>query len=86
MFVHHTAIVAEGLSLIIVEQDIHMIDVADPAKMFSVGDFMRLAHDAMDDIARRNPPSIVFSIMLILAFFSSVVLSVVAPIRIDTLS
>lgn len=37
----------------------HLIDVADPAKPFSVGEFERLAHQAIDDIARRNPPPVV---------------------------
>ncbi len=37
----------------------HLIDVADPAKPFSVGDFMRLAHEAIDLVLGRNPPAIV---------------------------
>ncbi|MCE5200601.1 MAG: tRNA (adenosine(37)-N6)-dimethylallyltransferase MiaA [Armatimonadota bacterium] len=37
----------------------HLIDVADPAEPFSVGEFQRLAHDVIDDILRRNPPAVV---------------------------
>lgn len=37
----------------------HLIDVADPAKPFSVGDFQRLASEAIDDVIKRNPPAIV---------------------------
>ncbi|MHB9038284.1 MAG: tRNA (adenosine(37)-N6)-dimethylallyltransferase MiaA [Armatimonadota bacterium] len=37
----------------------HLIDVADPAKAFSVGEFQQLARNAIDDILRRNPPAIV---------------------------
>jgi len=37
----------------------HLIDVADPARPFSVGDFQRLAHSAIDDIIHRNLPAIV---------------------------
>ena len=37
----------------------HLIDVADPTKSFSVGEYQRLAHDAIHDILRRNPPPIV---------------------------
>lgn len=37
----------------------HLIDAADPAKPFSVGEFEKLASEAIDDVARRNPPAIV---------------------------
>ncbi|MEN6356587.1 MAG: tRNA (adenosine(37)-N6)-dimethylallyltransferase MiaA [Armatimonadota bacterium] len=37
----------------------HLIDVSDPAKSFNVGEFQQLAHDAIDDIVRRNPPALV---------------------------
>lgn len=37
----------------------HLIDVADPGQPFSVGDFQRLAHAAVDDILERNPPAVV---------------------------
>lgn len=37
----------------------HLIDVADPGEAFNVGEFQRLARDAMDDILRRDPPAIV---------------------------
>ena len=37
----------------------HLIDVAEPTKPFSVGDFQRMASDAIDDILLRNPPAIV---------------------------
>ncbi|MCE5322296.1 tRNA (adenosine(37)-N6)-dimethylallyltransferase MiaA [bacterium] len=37
----------------------HLIDVADPAESFNVGEFQRLAHDAIDDISHRNPPAII---------------------------
>ncbi len=37
----------------------HLIDVADPAKPFSVGEYQQLAHEAIDDILSRNPPAIV---------------------------
>lgn len=37
----------------------HLIDVADPAKPFSVGEFQRLAQQSIDDILQRNPPPIV---------------------------
>ncbi|MCE5315261.1 MAG: tRNA (adenosine(37)-N6)-dimethylallyltransferase MiaA [Armatimonadota bacterium] len=37
----------------------HLIDVADPAKPFSVGEFQQLAQRAIDDILKRNPPAIV---------------------------
>lgn len=37
----------------------HLIDVADPAKPFNVGEFQRLASEAIDDVLKRNPPAIV---------------------------
>ena len=37
----------------------HLIDVADPAKPFSVGEYQRLAQEAIDDVIARNPPAIV---------------------------
>ncbi len=37
----------------------HLIDVADPNEWFSVGDFQRLAWQAIDDILKRNPPAII---------------------------
>lgn len=37
----------------------HLIDVADPAQPFSVGEYQRLAREAIDDILRRDPPAIV---------------------------
>jgi tRNA dimethylallyltransferase len=37
----------------------HLIDVADPAHDFSVGEFQRLAQGAIDDILERNPPAVV---------------------------
>jgi tRNA dimethylallyltransferase len=37
----------------------HLIDIADPGKPFSVGEFQELARDAIDDIGQRNPPAIV---------------------------
>lgn len=37
----------------------HLVDVADPARGFSVGEFQELAHRAIDDILERNPPAIV---------------------------
>jgi tRNA dimethylallyltransferase len=37
----------------------HLIDVADPAMLFSVGEFQNLAQDAIDDILQRNPPAVV---------------------------
>lgn len=37
----------------------HLIDAADPVDQFSVGEFARLAHDAIDDILATNPPAIV---------------------------
>lgn len=39
--------------------EFHLIDVADPTKPFSVGEFQRLAHAAIDDILSRNPPAVV---------------------------
>lgn len=37
----------------------HLIDVADPTEPFNVGEFQKLAQDAIDDISRRNPPAVV---------------------------
>lgn len=37
----------------------HLIDVADPAEPFSVGEFERLAHEAISDILRRGNPAFV---------------------------
>jgi tRNA dimethylallyltransferase len=37
----------------------HLIDVADPSAPFSVGEFQRLAHKAIDAVIERNPPAIV---------------------------
>ena len=37
----------------------HLIDVADPTKPFSVGEYQTLAQAAIEDIIRRNPPAIV---------------------------
>ncbi len=37
----------------------HLIDVVDPGRPFSVGDYQQLAHSAIDDITRRCPPAIV---------------------------
>lgn len=37
----------------------HLVDVADPALPFNVGEFQRLARVAMDDVLRRNPPAVV---------------------------
>lgn len=37
----------------------HLIDVADPAKPFSVGEFQRLARSAIDGVMENNPPAIV---------------------------
>ena len=37
----------------------HLMDVADPADQFSVGEFARLAHNAIDDILATDPPAIV---------------------------
>ena len=37
----------------------HLIDVADPNKPFNVGEFQRLAQDAINDIIKRNPPAVV---------------------------
>lgn len=36
----------------------HLIDIVDPEALFNVGEFQRLAHSAIDDILRRNPPAI----------------------------
>ena len=37
----------------------HLIDVADPAKPFNVGEFQRLAKAAVDGILATNPPAVV---------------------------
>jgi tRNA dimethylallyltransferase len=37
----------------------HLIDVADPRLPFSVGEFQRLAHVAIDSTVNANPPAIV---------------------------
>lgn len=37
----------------------HLIDVIDPADSFSVGEFAKLAQDAIDGILADNPPAIV---------------------------
>ena len=37
----------------------HLIDVVDPADSFSVGEFARLAQDAIDGILATDPPAIV---------------------------
>jgi tRNA dimethylallyltransferase len=37
----------------------HLIDVADPAMPFNVGEFQRLARESIDDVLRRNPPTVV---------------------------
>jgi tRNA dimethylallyltransferase len=37
----------------------HLIDIVDPSEPFSVGQFQRLAQDAIDDVLKRNPPAIV---------------------------
>ena len=37
----------------------HLINVADPTKPFSVGEFQRLAQKAIDDILKRNLPAVV---------------------------
>lgn len=36
-----------------------LIDVADPAEPFNVGEFQRMAHEAIEDIIRTNPPAVV---------------------------
>lgn len=36
-----------------------LIDAADPAKQFSVGEFQRLAREAIDGVLESNPPAIV---------------------------
>ncbi|MGI6296506.1 MAG: tRNA (adenosine(37)-N6)-dimethylallyltransferase MiaA [Armatimonadota bacterium] len=36
----------------------HLIDVVDPSEDFNVGEFQRLAHQAIDDVLERNPPAI----------------------------
>ncbi|MGC8863342.1 MAG: tRNA (adenosine(37)-N6)-dimethylallyltransferase MiaA [Armatimonadota bacterium] len=37
----------------------HLIDVADPARPFSAGEYQRLAQEAIEDVVSRNPPAIV---------------------------
>jgi len=37
----------------------HLLNVADPAKPFSVGEFQGLARAAIDDVLGRNPPAVV---------------------------
>jgi len=37
----------------------HLVDVADPRQAFSVGEFQRLAHRAIEKISKSNPPAIV---------------------------
>lgn len=37
----------------------HLIDVADPAELFNVGQFQRLAKAAIDEIVSANPPAVV---------------------------
>ena len=37
---------------------IHLIDVADPAQPFSVGEYASLAQNALDDVLKRNPPAV----------------------------
>lgn len=37
----------------------HLIDIADPARGFSVGEFQQLAHKGIDGILELNPPAIV---------------------------
>lgn len=37
----------------------HLIDVADPGKPFSVGEYQRLAVEAIEDVVQRNPPAVV---------------------------
>lgn len=37
----------------------HLIDVADPALPFSVGDFQKQAEIAIDEVLKRNPPAVV---------------------------
>ena len=37
----------------------HLIDVADPAKPFSVGEFQKLASEAIEGVLERNPPAVV---------------------------
>ncbi len=36
----------------------HLIDVVDPSEDFNVGEFQRLAQQAIDDVLKRNPPAI----------------------------
>lgn len=37
----------------------HLVDVVDPSAPFSVGEFQRLAREAIDDVLQRNPPAVV---------------------------
>lgn len=37
----------------------HLVDAADPSAPFSVGEFQRLAREAIDDVLQRNPPAVV---------------------------
>jgi tRNA dimethylallyltransferase len=37
----------------------HLIDVADPAKPFNVGEFQKLASEAIEGVLARNPPAVV---------------------------
>lgn len=37
----------------------HLINIADPALPFNVGEFQQLAHSAIDDILQRNPPVVI---------------------------
>jgi len=37
----------------------HLIDVADPRKPFSAGEYQKLAAEAIEDILKRNPPAVV---------------------------
>lgn len=37
----------------------HLVDVVDPAKPFSVGEYQRLASEAIEDVLERNPPAVV---------------------------
>lgn len=37
----------------------HLIDVVDPAEPFSVGQFQRLAHEAIDGLSAKNLPAVV---------------------------
>ena len=37
----------------------HLVDAADPSAPFSVGEFQRLAREAIDDVLQRSPPVVV---------------------------